>query len=247
MIITLINGQQREYPDGTTGMEIAKSISPELAQNVIGMFVNGKKYDLSHKINEDAIVRFITFDDDEGKDIFWHSSAHLMAEAVKSLYPGTKFGVGPAIEQGFYYDMELPDGINLTSEDIPKIEAKMKELAQKDGEFQRIEISWDDAVEYFKKEGDPYKLEILEGLKDDEITLYKQGDFTDLCRGTHLPTTSLIKAVKILNIAGAYWRGDSNNKMLTRIYGITFPEQSMLDEFLKMREEAEKRDHRRLG
>ncbi|HPD33417.1 MAG TPA: threonine--tRNA ligase [Candidatus Kapabacteria bacterium] len=247
MIITLINGQQREYPDGTTGMEIAKSISPELAQNVIGMFVNGKKYDLSHKINEDAIVRFITFDDDEGKDIFWHSSAHLMAEAVKSLYPGTKFGVGPAIEQGFYYDMELPDGINLTSEDIPKIEAKMKELAQKDGEFQRIEISWDDAVEYFKKEGDPYKLEILEGLKDDEITLYKQGDFTDLCRGTHLPTTSLIKAVKILNIAGAYWRGDSNNKMLTRIYGITFPEQSMLDEFLKMREEAEKRDHRKLG
>jgi len=247
MIITLINGQQREYPDGTTGMEIAKSISPELAQNVIGMFVNGKKYDLSHKINEDAIVRFITFDDDEGKDIFWHSSAHLMAEAVKSLYPGTKFGVGPAIEQGFYYDMELPDGINLTSEDIPKIEAKMKELAQKDGEFQRIEISWDDAVEYFKKEGDQYKLEILEGLKDDEITLYKQGDFTDLCRGTHLPTTRLIKAVKILNIAGAYWRGDSNNKMLTRIYGITFPEQSMLDEFLKMREEAEKRDHRKLG
>jgi threonyl-tRNA synthetase len=247
MLITLFSGQQREYPDGTTGMEIAKSISDEFAQKVIGIFVNGKKYDLSRKINEDGIVRFITFDDDEGKEIFWHSSAHLMAEAVKSLYPGTKFGVGPAIEQGFYYDMELPEGINLTSEDIPKIESKMKELAQRDGQFQRFEISWDEAVEYFKKEGDPYKLEILEGLKDEEITLYKQGNFTDLCRGTHIPDTKLINAVKILNIAGAYWRGDSNNKMLTRIYGITFPEQSMLDEFLKMREEAEKRDHRKLG
>ncbi|HOV92315.1 MAG TPA: threonine--tRNA ligase [Candidatus Kapabacteria bacterium] len=247
MLITLSSGQQREYPDGTTGMEIAKSISAEFAQKVIGIFVNGKKYDLSRKINEDGIVRFITFDDDEGKEIFWHSSAHLMAEAVKSLYPGTKFGVGPAIEQGFYYDMELPEGINLTSEDIPKIESKMKELAQRDGQFQRFEISWDEAVEYFKKEGDPYKLEILEGLKDEEITLYKQGNFTDLCRGTHIPDTKLIKAIKLLNIAGAYWRGDSNNKMLTRIYGITFPEQSMLDEFLKMREEAEKRDHRKLG
>jgi len=247
MLITLSSGQQREYPDGTTGMEIAKSISAEFAQKVIGIFVNGKKYDLSRKINEDGIVRFITFDDDEGKEIFWHSSAHLMAEAVKSLYPGTKFGVGPAIEQGFYYDMELPEGINLTSEDIPKIESKMKELAQRDGQFQRCEISWDEAVEYFKKEGDPYKLEILEGLKDEEITLYKQGNFTDLCRGTHIPDTKLIKAIKLLNIAGAYWRGDSNNKMLTRIYGITFPEQSMLDEFLKMREEAEKRDHRKLG
>ncbi len=247
MLITLSSGQQCEYPDGTTGMEIAKSISAEFAQKVIGIFVNGKKYDLSRKINENGIVRFITFDDDEGKEIFWHSSAHLMAEAVKSLYPGTKFGVGPAIEQGFYYDMELPEGINLTSEDIPKIESKMKELAQRDGQFQRFEISWDEAVEYFKKEGDPYKLEILEGLKDEEITLYKQGNFTDLCRGTHIPDTKLIKAIKLLNIAGAYWRGDSNNKMLTRIYGITFPEQSMLDEFLKMREEAEKRDHRKLG
>lgn len=247
MIITLLNSEQREYPAGTSGMEIAKSISPEFAKKVVGVFVNGKKYDLSRKINEDASVRFVTFEDEDGKEIFWHSSAHLMAEAVKTLYPGTKFGVGPAIEQGFYYDMELPDGITLTSEDIPKIESKMKELAKQDGAFSRIEISWQDAVEYFQKEGDQYKLEILDGIKNEEITFYKQGTFIDLCRGTHIPDTRLIKAVKLLNIAGAYWRGDSNNKMLTRIYGITFPEQSMLDEFLRMREEAEKRDHRKLG
>ncbi len=247
MIITLLNGEKREYPEGITGMDIAKSISSEFAKKVVGAFVNGKKYDLSRKIMEDATIRFLTFDDEEGKEIFWHSSAHLMAEAVKTLYPNTKFGVGPAIEQGFYYDMELPEGINLTQEDIPKIESKMKELAQQDGEFERIEISWNDAVEYFKKENDPYKLEILEGIKDQEITFYRQGNFTDLCRGTHLPSTRLIKAVKLLNIAGAYWKGNSDNKMLTRIYGITFPSQSMLDDFLKMREEAEKRDHRKLG
>lgn len=247
MVITLLDGKKLEFAEGLTGLDIAKSISPEFAKKVVGIFVNGKKFDLSRTINEDAVVRFVTFDDEEGKEIFWHSSAHLMAEAVKTLYPGTKFGVGPAIEQGFYYDMDLPDGINLTSEDIPKIEAKMKELAKQNGKFERVEISWEDAVEYFKKEGDPYKLEILDGIKGEEITLYKQGSFTDLCRGTHIPDTKLIKAIKLLNIAGAYWKGDSNNKMLTRIYGITFPEQSMLDEFLKMREEAEKRDHRKLG
>ena len=247
MIITFPDGKQREYPEGTTGLEIAQSISQKLAKEALGIFVNGVKYDLSRPINQDATVRIVTFDDEEGKEIFWHSSAHLMAEAVEQLYPGTKFGVGPAIENGFYYDMDLPDGVKLTIEDLPKIEQKMYELAQQEQVFERVEIDWDKAVEYFKKDGDPYKIELLEGLKEDEITLYKQGTFVDLCRGTHVPNTGVIKAIKLLNIAGAYWKGDSQRKMLTRIYGITFPKKSMLDEFLKMREEAEKRDHRKLG
>lgn len=247
MIITFPDGKQREYPEGTTGLEIAQSISQKLAKEALGIFVNGVKYDLSRPIKQDASVRLVTFDDEEGKEIFWHSSAHLMAEAVEQLYPGTKFGVGPAIENGFYYDMDLPDGVKLTNEDLPKIEQKMYELAQEQQQFERIEISWEEAVEYFKKDGDPYKIELLEGLKDEEITFYKQGTFVDLCRGTHVPNTGMIKAIKLLNIAGAYWKGDSDRKMLTRIYGITFPKKSMLDEFLKMREEAEKRDHRKLG
>ncbi len=247
MIIKFPDGNQREYPEGTTGLEIAQSISQKLAKEALGIFVNGVKYDLSRPIKQDASVRIVTFDDEEGKEIFWHSSAHLMAEAVEQLYPGTKFGVGPAIENGFYYDMDLPDGVKLTNEDLLKIEQKMYELAQQEQKFERVEIDWDEAVEYFKKDGDPYKIELLEGLKDDEITLYKQGTFVDLCRGTHVPNTGVIKAIKLLNIAGAYWKGDSDRKMLTRIYGITFPKKSMLDEFLKMREEAEKRDHRKLG
>jgi threonyl-tRNA synthetase len=247
MIISFPDGSKREFPEGTTGMEIAKSISQKLAKEALGIFVDGEKYDLSRPIRKDASIRIVTFDDDEGKEIFWHSSAHLMAEAVETLYPGTKFGVGPAIEQGFYYDMDLPEGVKLTNEDLPRIEAKMLELAQKNSNFERVEIEWKDAIEYFKKDGDPYKIELLEGLTDEDITLYKQGNFVDLCRGTHVPNTGLIKAIKLLNIAGAYWRGDAERKMLTRIYGITFPKKQLLDEFLILREEAEKRDHRKLG
>lgn len=247
MIIKFPDGSQKEYHEGITGMEIAKSISQRLAKEALGIFVNGVQYDLSRPIHNDSTVRIVTFEDEEGKDILWHSSAHLMAEAVEQLYPGTKFGVGPAIENGFYYDMDLPEGVKLTNEDLPKIEQKMYELAQQEQVFERIEIDWKDAVEFFKKDGDPYKIELLEALQNDEITLYKQGTFTDLCRGTHVPNTGVIKAIKLLNIAGAYWKGDSERKMLTRIYGITFPKKAMLDEYLKMREEAEKRDHRKLG
>lgn len=247
MIIKFPDGNQKEYHEGITGLEIAQSISQRLAKEALGIFVNGVQYDLSRPIQNDSTVRIVTFEDEEGKDILWHSSAHLMAEAVEQLYPGTKFGVGPAIENGFYYDMDLPEGVKLTNEDLPKIEQKMYELAQQEQVFERIEIDWKDAVEFFKKDGDPYKIELLEDLQNDEITLYKQGTFTDLCRGTHVPNTNIIKAIKLLNIAGAYWKGDSERNMLTRIYGITFPKKAMLDEYLKMREEAEKRDHRKLG
>ena len=247
MIITFLDGNKREYSEGITGLEIAQSLSQKLAKEAIGIFVNDVQYDLSRPIKQDATIKIVTFDDDEGKEIFWHSSAHLMAEAVEQLYPGTKFGVGPALESGFYYDMDLPEGVKLTNEDLPIIEAKMLELAQSNQVFERVEIDWQDAVNYFKEDDDPYKIELLEGLKDEEITLYKQGTFTDLCRGTHIPNTNVIKAVKLLNIAGAYWKGDSERKMLTRIYGITFPKKQMLDEYLTLREEAEKRDHRKLG
>jgi threonyl-tRNA synthetase len=247
MIITFPDGNKREYSEGNTGLEIAQSLSQKLAKEALGIFVDGVQYDLSRPIKQDANVKIVTFDNDEGKEIFWHSSAHLMAEAVELLYPGTKFGVGPALENGFYYDMDLPEGVKLTNEDLPKIEAKMLELAQSNQLFERVEIDWQDAVNYFKEDGDPYKIELLEGLKDQEITLYKQGTFTDLCRGTHIPNTNVIKAVKLLNIAGAYWKGDSERNMLTRIYGITFPKKQMLDDYLVMKEEAEKRDHRKLG
>ncbi|HOQ48874.1 MAG TPA: threonine--tRNA ligase [Candidatus Kapabacteria bacterium] len=246
MKITLPDNTVREYPDGTTGMEIAKSISEGLARNAVGIMVNGKTYDLSRKINEDASIRILTFDDEEGKEIFWHSSAHLMAGAVSELFPGAKFGVGPSIENGFYYDIDLGDR-KITIEDLPKIEQKMAELAKRSADYERIEISWDEAVEFWKKAGDEYKVELLEGLKEDEITFYKQGNFIDICRGTHIPNTSMIKAIKLYTIAGAYWKGDSNRKMMTRIYGITFPKKAMLDEWLHQREEAEKRDHRKLG
>ncbi len=247
MIITFPDGSKKEYPDGTTGMEIAKSISDGLAKNALGIFVNGKKYDLSRKINEDAEIRIVTFDDEEGKEIFWHSSAHLMAEAIQELYPGTKFGVGPAIENGFYYDVDIPNGVTLSNEDLQKIENKMYELAQRNAEYERVEISWDEAVKFWEEAGDEYKVELLQDLKEDEITFYKQGNFIDLCRGTHIPTTKHIKAIKLLNVAGAYWRGDANRKMMTRVYGISFPKKKMLDEFLLMLEEAKKRDHRKLG
>ena len=247
MKITFPDGQVREYPEGTRAIDIARSVSNRLAEEALGAFFNGEKIDLSRQIFTDGTIRFVTFDDPEGKEIYWHSSAHLMAEAIQELYPGVKFGVGPAIEWGFYYDVALPDGKKITNEDLPRIEQKMLELAQRKADYERIEISWEDAVEHFKKVGDEYKLELLEGLKGEKITFYKQGNFIDLCRGTHIPNTSKIKYVKLLNVAGAYWRGDSSRNMMTRIYGITFPKKSMMDEYLKMLEEAKKRDHRKLG
>jgi len=247
MKITFPDGQVREYPEGTRAIDIARSVSNRLAEESLGAFFNGEKIDLSRQIFTDGTIRFVTFDDPEGKEIYWHSSAHLMAEAIQELYPGVKFGVGPAIEWGFYYDVALPDGKKITNEDLPRIEQKMLELAQRKADYERIEISWEDAVEHFKKVGDEYKLELLEGLKGEKITFYKQGNFIDLCRGTHIPNTSKIKYVKLLNVAGAYWRGDSSRNMMTRIYGITFPKKSMMDEYLKMLEEAKKRDHRKLG
>lgn len=245
--LTLPDGSKREYASGSTGMQVAESISQGLARNAVGIFLNDTPNDLPTPITADANVRIVTFDQDEGKQIFWHSTAHLMAEALEALYPGVKFGIGPAIEQGFYYDVDLPGDMKLSSEDLPKIEAKMAELVKRDVPFQRQDISWDDAVKYFKEKGDEYKLELLEGFKGQNITLYKQGEFTDLCRGTHVPSTGMLKFPKLLSIAGAYWRGDSNRQVLTRIYGIAFPKKQMLEDFVKMREEAEKRDHRKLG
>lgn len=247
MEIKLPDGSSREYPLGTSGMEIAKSISEGLARNALGIFVNGAKYDLSRPINEDAEIKIVTFDSEEGKEIYWHSSAHLMAEAVNQLYPGAKFGVGPSIDQGFYYDVDLPGDKKLTIDELPQIEAKMMELAKTNSEYVRSVMSWEDAVAHFKEIGDEYKVELLEGLKGEEITFYKHGTFTDLCRGAHLPNTGLIKSVKLYAVAGAYWRGDSSRNMMTRIYGITFPKKKMLEEWAALREEAEKRDHRKLG
>ncbi|MDQ1266620.1 MAG: threonyl-tRNA synthetase [Bacteroidota bacterium] len=198
MKITLPDGSERQYTEGTTGMQIALSISEGLARNAVGIIVNDKKLDLSGKINEDASVRILTFDDEEGKEVFWHSSAHLMAEAIEALYPGVKFGIGPAIENGFYYDVDIPEDMKLTIEDLPRLEAKMSELAKASSEYSRQEINWDDAVKHFKTIGDEYKLELLDGLANEEITFYKQGNFTDLCRGTHLPNTGMIKAIKLL-------------------------------------------------
>ena len=247
MKITFPSGDVREYPEGTTGMEIAKSISEGLARNALGCFVNEERYDLSRSITKDSKLRIITFDDQNGKEIYWHSSAHLMAEAIAAIYPGTKFGIGPAIENGFYYDVDLPADTKISIEDLPAIEDKMRELSKRDAQYKRIEMNWQDAVDHFSKIGDQYKLELLDGLKDSEITFYQQGDFIDLCRGTHVPNTNLIKYIKLMTVAGAYWRGDSNRNMMTRIYGITFPKKAQLDDYLTLLEEAKKRDHRKLG
>jgi len=247
MQITLPDNSIREYENGTNGLQIAKSISEGLARVAVGIYVDNNPYDLNRPINNDAKIKIVTFEQTEGKQIYWHSSAHLMAEAIQFLYPDTKFGIGPSIENGFYYDIDLPDDYKLTNEDLPKIEAKMIELAKKDSTFERIEVTWDYAYKYFQEIGDIYKLELLDGLKDQEITFYKQGEFTDLCRGTHIPQTGIIKSVKLLSIAGAYWRGDSTRKMMTRIYGITFPKKQLLDEFILFKEEAERRDHKKLG
>ncbi len=244
--ITLPDGSARTYPAGVTGMDIAKSISEGLARNALSIEVDGEIRDLARPIEQDASIRIFTWNDKGGKYAFWHSSAHLMAEALETLYPGVKFGIGPPIENGFYYDVDLGD-MAFGEDDLAKVEAKMIELARQNNSFRRREVPKAEAIDYFTKKGDPYKIELLRDLADGSITFYEQGNFTDLCRGPHIPTTGYVKAVKLLNVAGAYWRGNEKNKMLTRIYGITFPKQKELDEYLLMLEEAKKRDHRKLG
>lgn len=244
--ISLPDGSVREYPQGVKGIEIAKSISEGLARNALSIEVNGEIWDLSRPIDKDSSIKIFTWNDKGGKYAFWHSSAHLLAEALEALYPGVKFGIGPPIDNGFYYDVDL-GGKPFGEEDLLAVEKKMIELAKNNSEFIRKSVSKKEALDYFGKKQDPYKIELLQDLQDGSITFYQQGNFTDLCRGPHIPSTSPIKAVKLLNVAGAYWRGDEKNKMLTRIYGITFPKQKELDEYLTMLEEAKKRDHRKLG
>ncbi|MBQ4192042.1 MAG: threonine--tRNA ligase, partial [Bacteroidales bacterium] len=253
--ITFPDGSVRAYEKGVTAYEIAQGISPRLAAEVLAASVKfpgeapeskGTTYDLTRPIESDATVTLLKWDSDEAKRVFWHSSSHLMAEALEALYPGIKFGIGPAIENGFYYDVDL-GGATITDADLPKVEKKMLELAQKKEDFKRIEVSKADALKHFTEKGDPYKCELISELEDGTITYYENGAFTDLCRGPHLKNTDVIKAVKLTSIAGAYWRGDEHRQQLTRIYGITFPKKSMLDEYLVMLEEAKKRDHRKLG
>ena len=244
--ITLPDGSVRQFESGVTAMDVAMSISEGLARNVLSAKVNGKVMDAMRPINADSDVQLLTWNDDEGKATMWHSSAHLMAEAVEQLYPGVKFGIGPDIENGFYYDIDFGD-YNISDADFQKIENKMLELAREKQSYNREEVSKSDAKQYFTKKGDEYKLELIDELEDGQITFYKSGSFTDLCRGPHLPDTSPIKAVKVLSLAGAYWRGDEKRKQLTRLYGITFPKKKELDEYLEKLEEAKKRDHRKLG
>ncbi|MFC0182854.1 threonine--tRNA ligase [Pseudarcicella hirudinis] len=244
--ITLPDGSVREYAQGSTGMDIALSISEGLARNVLAAKVNGKVQDASLPINEDSEVALLTWNDTDGKQTFWHSSAHLLAEALEALYPGTKFGIGPAIENGFYYDIDMGEK-SLSQDDFKKIEDKMLELARQKNEFSRKAVSKADAIGYFTEKNDEYKLELIDGLEDGSITFYSQGNFTDLCRGPHIPNTGFIKAVKLMSVAGAYWRGDEKRKQMTRVYAITFPKQKELDEYLHLLEEAKRRDHRKLG
>ena len=244
--ITLPDGSVRQVEKGTSSMDIAKSISEGLARNVLSAKVNGEVWDANRPINSDAKLQLFTWNDKDGKATFWHSSAHLMAEALEAMYPGVKFAIGPAIENGFYYDID-PGGQQISSDDFKKIEDKMLELARQKNEYVRKEVRKADAVKYFTEKGDEYKLELIEDLEDGSITFYTQGNFTDLCRGPHIPDTGGIKAVKLMNVAGAYWRGDEKRQQLTRIYGVTFPKQKELTEYLEMLEEAKKRDHRKLG
>ena len=244
--ITLPDGAQKQYPKGTSSLDIAKSISEGLARKVLAAEVNGEVWDATRPLEEDAQLKLLTWDDAGGKSTFWHSSAHLMAEAVQEAFPGVKFWVGPPVENGFYYDVDL-GGQQITEEDLRKLEKRMGELAKQNNVYIRKPISKKDAVAYFTEKGDEYKLDLLQNLEDGGITLYAQGSFTDLCRGPHIPATGFIKAIKLTNLAGAYWKGDEKNKQLTRIYGITFPAQKQLDEYLLMLEEAKKRDHRKLG
>ena len=244
--ISFPDGAVREYENGVTSLEIATSISEGLARNVLSASVNGEVWDATRPIHQDARIKFYTWNDKEGKATFWHSSAHLMAEAIEALYPGTKFGIGPAIENGFYYDIDTGDRV-MSSSDFAKIEEKIKELASQKNNYIRSDVSKADAIAYFENKGDEYKLELLEGLEDGNITFYNQGNFTDLCRGPHIPNTGQIKAIKLMSLAGAYWRGDEKRKQMTRIYAVTFPKQKELTEYLEMLEEAKKRDHRKLG
>jgi len=240
------DGAVRSYEKGITALDIAKSISEGLAKKVLAASVNGEVYDATRPIQEDAALKLFTWDDADGKNTFWHSSAHLLAEAVEMQFPGAKFWVGPALEKGFYYDIDLGDK-SIKEEDVLSLEKKMNELAKQANAYIRKEMSKAEAIAYFTEKGDEYKLDLLAGLEDGSITFYSQGQFTDLCRGPHIPNTSFIKAIKITNIAGAFWKGDEKNKMLTRVYGITFPNQKELDEYLLLLEEAKKRDHRKLG
>jgi threonyl-tRNA synthetase len=245
--ITFPDNSVREYAIGTTSMQIAESISSRLAQDVLAASVNGEVWDLTRPITQDSTVKLFKWDDEEGKHAFWHSSAHLMAEALQCLYPGIKFGIGPAIENGFYYDVDPGDGVTIKESDFAVIEAKMAELVALKEEIKRQEISKTDALKMFEERQEIYKTELISELEDGTITTYTQGSFTDLCRGPHLPSTSYIKAIKILNVAGAYWRGDDSRKQLIRLYGVTFPKKKMLDEHLALLEEAKKRDHRKIG
>lgn len=245
--ITLPDNSVHEYNEAISGYEIAKNISHGLAKEVLSITVNDEVWDLQRPIDIDAKIKLHKWDDEEGKHAFWHSSAHLMAEALEALYPGIKLGIGPSIENGFYYDVDLGDGRVITDADFPKIEAKMKELAQQKNEYKRREVAKQEALDFYSKKGNEYKVELITELEDGTITLYEQGNFTDLCRGPHLPSTEKIKAIKILSVAGAYWRGDEKRKQLTRVYGITFPKQKMLEEYLVLIEEAKKRDHRKIG
>ncbi|MBN1131889.1 MAG: threonine--tRNA ligase [Bacteroidales bacterium] len=245
--ITFPDRSVRQYEEGVTGRDIAQSISNSLAREVLSITVNDEVWDLSRPIREDASIRLNKWEDEEGKHAFWHTSAHLMAEAIEALYPGTKFGIGPSIENGFYYDVDPGDAVNITDADLPAIENRMKELAALKQPVKRQEVSKSEALDYFRKKGDEYKLELINELEDGTISLYHQGSFTDLCRGPHLTDTGPIRAIRLLNVAGAYWRGDEKRKQLTRIYGITFPKQKMLDEYLELLEKAKERDHRKIG
>ncbi len=245
--ITLPDNSVKEFDKGITGLGIAEAISSRLAKEVLSISVNGEVRDLLRPIDEDASIKLHLWDDLEGRQTFWHSSAHVMAEAIEFFYPGTKFGIGPTVDNGFYYDIDLPEGKVLSDKDLAGIEQKVLELARTKSEIVRSEISKADALKLFTEKGDQYKLELITDLQDGTITLYKQGNFTDLCRGPHLPNTGFIKAVKLTSIAGAYWRGNEKNKMLTRVYGITFPKQKLLEEYLVLLEEAKKRDHRKIG
>jgi threonyl-tRNA synthetase len=245
--ITFPDGSVKKYSKGISSLEIAEQISPRLAKEVYAATVNGEVIDLTRPVNSDATLKLHKWDDEQGKHAFWHSSAHLLAEALESLYPGIKFGIGPAIENGFYYDVDPGEGKTITDNDLPAIENRMKELAAKNLVFERKEVSKKEALALFSEKGDQYKVELIGELEDGTISLYNQGSFTDLCRGPHLPSTEPIKAIKLLNVAGAYWRGNEKNRMLTRIYGITYPKQKLLDDYLIFLEEARKRDHRRIG
>lgn len=244
--ITLPDGAQRKFAKGSSALDIAKSISEGLARKVLAAEINGQVQDATRPLNEDANLKLLTWEESGGKNTFWHSSAHLMAEAIESQFPGAKFWVGPALDNGFYYDVDL-EGATINEENLRQLEVKMAELAKKNNVYVRKEISKSDAVQYFEEKGDQYKLDLLQNLADGEITFYTQGNFTDLCRGPHIPHTGFIKAIKLTNIAGAYWKGDEKNKQLTRIYGVTFPSQKQLDEYLLLLEETKKRDHRKLG